>query len=228
MKRMVCIGSILTALLMAATAFATTTDTSARWSAEDVLRAYVLEHYPWKTVEFHDLRLSAEAPETAPVRISVNDNPPGRAVFVLYFSDGSEIKAMVDVRAFESVVIARYPMSKGHMLAGEDLYLANMDTKRLQPGVVRDIESVIGRPLSRSIVVGKPLMEGMIEAHGGALVKKGRKVAMVANSGGLSVTDVGELKEEARVGTSVKVRNLGSDKVITGVLVNEDTVEVGF
>lgn len=230
MRRTALIGLTLAALLMAGapTAFAVTSAAPATWSVEDVLRAYVLEHYPWKTVEFHDLKLSAEAPKKAPVRVRVDDDPPGRTVFGLIFNDGSEIKAAVEVRAFESVVVARYPMSKGHILAEEDLYVTGMDTKRLQPGVVRDLESVIGKPLSRPVVVGRPLMEVMIVARGGALVKKGSRVIMVAKSGGLSVTDAGELKEEARVGTSVKVRNLGSDKVITGVLVNEDTVEVGF
>lgn len=210
--------------LMASACFAETP----KWSPEEVLRAYILSHYPWQDVQLINVKLNAAAPVEAPSRIAVENNPPGRTTFVLYFDNGPEIKASVEVRAIETVVLPRYPMLKGHVLEAADLYTTGIDIAKLQAGVVRDAKRAVGRQLARTIGPGKPLTEDMLGAASGEIVKKGSKVALVAMDDSLKVTVLGELKEEGYVGKTVKVRNLSSDKVVTGVLIDEDTVKVGF
>lgn len=199
-----------------------------KWSVEEVLRAYLLENYPWHDVEVQNVKLSAMAPAEAPSRIAVESETPGRASFVLYFEHAAELRATAEVRAFETVLIPRYPMSKGHLIAEDELYASSADVLKLPPGTIHDASQVIGKPLSRPIGAGRPLTDDMIGTPARDIVKRGCKVLIVASTDGLTVTAAGVLRENGKIGSTVKVQNLSSDRVITGVLVDGGTVKVVF
>ena len=60
------------------------------------------------------------------------------------------------------------------------------------------------------------------------LVKKGNTVKLVAEQGILSVTTYGKAKNDAVFGEMVKVENLKSKKIVTGVVMDAFTVNVLF
>jgi flagella basal body P-ring formation protein FlgA len=53
-------------------------------------------------------------------------------------------------------------------------------------------------------------------------------VTLLAVSASFSITTYGELKSDSAVGGHVKVLNLQSKKIVSGLLIDENTVKVDF
>jgi flagella basal body P-ring formation protein FlgA len=192
----------------------------------EILRAYVLEHRPWTDVEVRILSLSAKPPEGAPRRIVVEKGLPGRTVFSMNYGNGTAVTATADVAAFDEVVVSARPLSKDHPLGEEDVCLARMELGRIPPGAVRDPREVVGKSLTRSVGANLPIVDRYVARS--TLVKRGRKVILLIETAGMRISTTGETRENAYLNTSVKAVNLASNKTVTGILVDENTVRVGY
>jgi flagella basal body P-ring formation protein FlgA len=199
---------------------------SASWSVEASLTAYLKDHYPWAEVDISELRLSAAQPAEEPSLITVEKTPPGNAAFRLDFPKHKSIHATAYVKVYERVIMSRGACRKGYVLKPEDLYPTLMESGQIPKGAVRDEDSVIGKPLVRSIVPNTAIIEDMVSKT--PLVKRGHKVVLCIEAAGFSIKTLGEIKQDAAVGDYVKAVNLNSKRVITGLLEDENTVRVEF
>jgi flagella basal body P-ring formation protein FlgA len=80
--------------------------------------------------------------------------------------------------------------------------------------------------LARSIVANVPVVDTMVSDK--STVKRGHKVTLVIESPSFIITTLGEIKENSSVGSHVKAVNLASKKVISGILMDGNTVKVEF
>jgi flagella basal body P-ring formation protein FlgA len=199
---------------------------AAPWSPEATLKTYLKTHYPWAEVDISDLRLGAEKPAEEPTSVTVEKTPPGNAVFRLDFRGRKSIRATAFVRVYERVVMSRGAFRKGYVLKQDDLYSTLMESGHMPKSVVREEGRVIGKPLVRSILPNAPITEDMVSET--PLVKRGHKVVLSVEASGFSMRTMGETRQDASVGEYVKVVNLNSKKVITGLLVDENTVQVEY
>jgi flagella basal body P-ring formation protein FlgA len=190
------------------------------------LRNYLKENYPWAETEIHELLVNQDFPEEAPERIMVKKGPPGRTIFVLGYKDGRSIPVNALVKAFDWVVMTRRAFKKGYTLQDEDLFMTLMDVSHLPKGAIQEADKAVGKSLTRSTTTNMPVVDSMI--HESLPVKRGKRVILVAESLGFTITAVGEIKETSEVGRPVKAINLSSRKIVIGTLVDEDTVKVGF
>jgi flagella basal body P-ring formation protein FlgA len=97
---------------------------------------------------------------------------------------------------------------------------------RIPAGAIRDSKDAVGKVVNRSIGQNLPVLERDLASSG--IVKRGRMVTIVAESGGVRVTTPGETRENAYIDAAVKVTNLASKKTVTGILIDENTVRVSF
>lgn len=199
---------------------------SATASVEDRLKEFLKENYPWTDIEVRELTLNAEPPDQDPWKIMVERGLPGKTVFSLEFGNGKRITATADVRVFDTVVLGRRAFRKGYVMGKDDLYVTLMEVGRIPKGAVRDPESVINRPLARSIIANAPIVDTMIGSR--QQVRRGQRVLLVAGAEGFNITTLGEMRESASVGNYVKVVNTASKKTVTGLLIDENTVRVEF
>ncbi len=200
------------------------TDTSQVLST--ALRNYLKENYPWAETEIHELFVNQDLPEEVPERIIVKKGPPGRTVFALEYRNGRSITATAVVRAFDWVVMTRRAYKKGYSLQREDLFMTLMDVSHLPRGVIQETDQAIGKSLTRATLAHMPLVDSMVRES--VLVKRGKRVTLIAESPGFTITTHGELKENSEVGSTVKAMNLCSRKTVIGMLVDESTVKVDF
>jgi len=196
------------------------------WNPEAVLKAHLKENYPWADIEIDDLLISDKLPDEQPSKIVVEKGPPGKTAFTMEFRNGMKITATGSVKAFDWIVMSARAFRKGHNLQRDDVFPKLMDITRIPKGAIRSAEQMIGKPLTRSIVANVPLVDTMIAVV--PVVKKGRKVTLVIESPSFIITALGEIKENSSVGSSVKAVNLASKKIISGLLLNENTVKVEF
>jgi len=193
---------------------------------EVILKKHLKEHYPWADVEVSGLKLSNEAPDDTPTAITVEKTPPGRTVFHLEYRGNRGITATAAVKAFDRIIMSRGAFRKGYTLARDDVYSTLMDITRVPKGAVRNEELVIGKPLMCSIIANAPLTDTMVSD--GPMVKRGRKIMLLAAGSGITIKAPGEIKQDAVVGDYVRAMNLLSKQIITGLLVDVNTVRVEF
>jgi flagella basal body P-ring formation protein FlgA len=198
----------------------------APWSPEAVLKNFLRQHYPWADVDIRDLQLSAAAPSSAPVAVSVEKTPPGRSIFRFEFKGGRSVLASATIKAFDRVFMSRSSFPKGYILQQDDLYPTLMESGRIPRGALRTEEQAVGKPLLRSVVSNVPLTSAMVSET--ALVKRGRRVSLVVESDAFIIRTAGVIKRDAAVGEYVKVENTLSRRTITGLLVDENTVRVEY
>jgi flagella basal body P-ring formation protein FlgA len=197
------------------------------WDIKDVLKTYIKDNYPWANVEINEIQVSGEIPDAPPKSITVEKSPPGKTVFKLEFKNGEKTIVSTYIKAFDWVVMSRKALKKGHTLREEDLYLTTIDINRIPKGaILEDYQQVIGKQLVRSIVANTPILEEMLEEK--TKIKKGHRVTLLASSPNLTVSAIGELKEDGYIGNYVRVINLSSKKIVQGVLIDENTVKVEY
>lgn len=192
----------------------------------DILKTYIKGNYPWTEIDVSAVVLSAEMPEMLPENIMVVRGLPGRAVFQLEFKGSKKITVTAEVKAFDRVVMSRRALNKGYQLREDDTYTTLMDIRRIPKGAVKDGDSITGRELKRPIPANTPLVDSLVSET--PMLRKGHRVVLKIEAPGLNVSAIGEIKENSYVGNYVKVVNVASKKIITGLLTDENTVKVVF
>ena len=194
------------------------------WTPEAVLEAYIAENYPWGEIEIRNLRVIGEFKENAPDSIIVEKGPIGKAIFSFMYQSGAKVTVKAYVRAFEQVIKSKRPFRKGHVIERDDIYTERMDIRRMPSGAVGKPELLIGKSLRRTIIANIPIVEDMVEHS--QLVKRGKSVILLIENRGLKITAAGKIKEKGYVGSSVRAVNMSSQKEVTGVLIDKNTVKV--
>lgn len=199
---------------------------AAKWQAEQLLSRYLETEYPWEEIHVTNARIYGNAPDEFPKDIYVEKGPLGNAVFAFIFSDGRKVSVKAHVKAFAKVVKSKRPFMKGHSISDDDIYISKMEVKKIPKGSVRDSADINGKTLRRSVAANVPIVEKMIERS--KPVKRGKMVMIVVKEGVLNIKLPGKLKKNSYVGMYVTVINLTSKKEVTGLLVDENTVEVSL
>jgi flagella basal body P-ring formation protein FlgA len=199
---------------------------AATWSPEAEIAAYLKANFPWAETDISDVRMSAEAPAKRPTAIIVEKAPPGRSVFRFDFQGKAGLTVTASIKTFDQVLMSRGAFGKSYVLKQDDVYATLMESSRIPKGAFREQNQAIGKPLVRAIVQNKPITDAMISST--PLVKRGRRVMLYVESPGFSIRTMGETKNDAAVGQYVKATNLGSNKIVTGQLLDENTVRVEY
>ena len=142
----------------------------------------------------------------------------------MVFKNKEKLTVKATVKALDWVVKSRRPFKRGHRIERDDIYLTKMDVTKIPKSAVRSVEDIDGKLLKRSVLTNKPITEDMVET--GTRVQRGKKVTILILSDGFKITAQGKLKERGHIGLPIKVMNLSSRKVVKGILVDENTVQV--
>jgi flagella basal body P-ring formation protein FlgA len=158
--------------------------------------------------------------------IMIEKGPPGKTIFVLEFEDDKKITATADIKAYDHILVSRRAFKKGYYLQKDDVYTMLMDVQKIPNNALKgkDIGKVVGKQLLRSIIANMPLSSGMVSET--PIVKRGQRVILLVESEGLKITAIGEMKKDSAVGKYAKVINLASKKIVTGLLINKNTVKM--
>lgn len=198
-------------------------------TVEDKIRAALGE-----TVEIASLRvpsvpdLRVPAGAAVEVRIDVRDAADGAASAEVVIRDGETLvrsqKIAVKVDAVGEVLTAVGELPKGHVVSAEDVQRVRLPRSRIAADAVRSLAEVEGGTLKRPVGPGEPLTRRYVELP--PVVSRGDRVTMIARSGGIRITAIGEALGTARQGEPVRVRNIDSLKIISGRAVAAQTVEM--
>lgn len=196
------------------------------WNLKDVLLNYLKSNYPWRKIELSDFSINGRLLDEPPVNIILEKGPPGNTKFKMEFRNGEYVSGTANVKVFEEVIFSKKAFKKGQCLQREDLYEKTVEITRIPTGAMNNIDNVAGKTLTRSIIANVPITEYMLAST--PILKRGHKVNIIIESPSFIITTLGELKDNAYIGDTVKVVNTASKKIISGLLVDENTVRVSF
>jgi flagellar basal body P-ring formation protein FlgA len=169
-------------------------------------------------------------------RITFKITPPpnrdllGKIPFSVHFDVNGKfykrVWATATVQLMAEVVITKKPVGRHKPITEDDIELLKMDLAKLPTGVLTDLEAVLGKRTKRSIGAKTVLRADLVEFP--PLVKRGDVVVLVAESSGLKITALGEVKKKGRLGENIPVMNYDSKKILYGRVMDSSTVKVEF
>ena len=148
---------------------------------------------------------------------------------VLFNVNGSfqkKISVTVDIEMLMEVVVSKRPLGKYKIITEDDICLQKKDMSNLPSNIITNSEDVVGKRTRRAIDAKTVLRTDLIEFP--PLVRRGDIVSIIAESDGLIITTLGEVKEKGRMGQRIRVINLDSKKGIYARVLDSNTVGVDF
>jgi flagella basal body P-ring formation protein FlgA len=140
-------------------------------------------------------------------------------------SEDLRFKVRATVDHWSTVAVATRPLKRGDVVRGSDVELRPMKQHGARRDVVENLGDLVGRQLTRD--VGEAEIFSVHAVIIPPVVARGTKVTMVYRHGRLEATASGIALESGPAGAEIKVRNDGSQRVVSAVVVEAGLVEVG-
>jgi flagella basal body P-ring formation protein FlgA len=165
---------------------------------------------------------------TYTVKPSRDSDMMGKIPFTVNFDvDGKFYKrvwATATIEVFTNVVLTKRPLGRHRPITEDDIEIQKMDLAQLPADVITDPEMILGQRTRRAIGSKTVLRSSIVEFP--PLLKRGDVVVIVAESGGLKITALGQVKKKGRLGERIPVINFDSKKVLYARVVDANTVKV--
>ncbi len=163
---------------------------------------------------------------SAPRNSSLTGSVPHSVVLKVNedFERRVNLTAVVEVRV--KAVVSSRPLGRYKPIEESDIELRDVDLAGLPADFISDPEAVIGKRTRRAVDARAILRPDLVELP--PVVKRGDRVQIVAETAGMRITAVGEVKQKGCVGERIPVVNLGSNKVIQARVVDGQTVRIEF
>jgi len=130
------------------------------------------------------------------------------------------------VKLYRPVVIALQPLLRGTLLDNSNVALVERDVGSLNQGYLTSLDTVLGAKLKRQVMSDQPLAPAFLEQA--ELVHKGEQVVINARTSSFNIRMQGEALSDGAKDEEIRIRNLSSNRVIRGRVVDQGQVEVAL
>ncbi len=120
----------------------------------------------------------------------------------------------IDLQLFGEVAISRRPLPRGAVLSAADLQLARRNLANLPGGYFTDPSELVGMQLRRPLAGNSVLSPNSVVPP--KVVRRGERVALILDTGAVSVRMRGTALADAARGERVAARNASSGRVVEG------------
>jgi len=166
-----------------------------------------------------EIQLEVEPFDTSnPRRLGFN----GRAISL----DGSDSRFTIEAEIDEwrDVPVAKRPISKGQIVMPEDVMRARLNLAAIARDAEREENSIVGMQATRNIGYGEVFSTNKLFSP--PLINAGSRVNMICRGNSFEATASGMALDAGALGQKIRVRNEASKKIVTGVIVSGELVEV--
>jgi flagella basal body P-ring formation protein FlgA len=136
------------------------------------------------------------------------------------------VQVLADVTAMIDAVVPGRFLRTDEVIEAGDLKTARTRVYQVNHPFVTDQSEVIGRSATRPLPPDAPLRSAFVKLP--LVVKKGDRVLIQAQRGGLSIRAYGITKSSGQVGQSIMVANLDSGRELRATVVAPSIVQVEF
>jgi flagella basal body P-ring formation protein FlgA len=137
-----------------------------------------------------------------------------------------KVWATVNIEVLTEMVVTKRPLRRYQVITDDDIQLKELDLAKVKSNAVTNYEEVLGKRTKRAIKANMVLRTDHLELP--PLVKRGDVVSIIAESDGLRITALGEVKKRGCRGERIRVVNLDSKKGIYARVLDSNRVKVDF
>jgi len=134
--------------------------------------------------------------------------------------------ATVTIEVLAEVVVTKKPLGRHKPITEDDIMLLKVDLAKVPSDVITDPEAVLGKRTRRAIGSKTVLRANLVEFP--PLVRRGDVVVIVAETQGIKITALGQVKKKGALGDRIPVINFESKKVLYARVVDSNTVKIDF
>ena len=204
---------------------------------EDIVMDFLNAKVPWdknrvkiKLVQISNSLMLPNMPYSYKV-VPPNDTRylgmvPLNVVFDVQGQPSKKAWATVKIEVETDVIVVNKPLNRNQAIEKDDVNVISMDMADLPSNYISRLEDVVGKKTLRVMNPKEVFRTDIVELP--PMVKRKDRVSIVAESGNLRITAVGEVKESGGTGDRVKVVNLSSNKEIFARVLDSKTVRVEF
>jgi flagella basal body P-ring formation protein FlgA len=171
-----------------------------------------------------------QIPAGATLGVSVDRAPKGgRTVSTtLRVLDGQVAirtqQVVVQIDPLTQTWVLRGDIGRGQPVTSGDLVSVMRPASEQPADAIRDPAELIAATARRDLTGGEALVRRALEVQ--PMVPRGQRVTMVAIGRGIRVSAVGEALAAGRQGDTIRIKNLDSNKVVTGRVSGPQTVQL--
>jgi len=171
---------------------------------------------PGRSIELHVITSSTE-------------DGPGRRMFRVVATSGKSrktIQVVAEVTAMIDAVVPNRFLKADELIDVGDIKTVQMRVHQVNHPFITQESEVIGMSAARPLPPDVPLRQAFVRLP--LAVKKGDRVLIEAQRGGLSIRTYGITKSSGQVGQTITVSNLDSGRELTAKVVGPSLVQVEF
>lgn len=160
---------------------------------------------------------------------SPTEEGPGRRMFRLAIMDGKSqktIQVVADITAMIDAVVPNRFLKADELIDVGDIKTVRMRVHQINHPFLTNESDVIGMSAARPLPPDVPLRSAFVRLP--LAVKKGDRVLIEVQRGGLSIRTYGITKSSGQVGQTITVSNLDSGRELTAKVVGPSLVQVEF
>jgi flagella basal body P-ring formation protein FlgA len=124
------------------------------------------------------------------------------------------------------IYVLNHSGKKGDMIRAESVTARETQFNEKKPGYPSTLDDIIGRTLKKDVAGGTVISYSIIDDP--IIIQRGEVIDIVAESKKLFVQTKGKALEKGRMGDSIRVKNMSSNREIVGKVVSEDRILVSF
>lgn len=128
------------------------------------------------------------------------------------------------ITLFDSVVVAKKTMRKGHLIQHNDVHLMKKKITHLNSLHLSDptlaINLVLKKTLSKGDIINANTLSKPI------LINRGDQVSILASNNGFTISMKGTALKKGSLGDKIRVKNTRTKKIIQAVVTDKTTVKV--
>ncbi|MDR1085462.1 MAG: flagellar basal body P-ring formation chaperone FlgA [Deltaproteobacteria bacterium] len=200
-----------------------------------IILEYLARSEPYISGQYELVSLTAGTPPVMPPGqaeyrfVPLPSSNPGYLTGTIYFSlngkDAARLRITAQIDLQMPALVAARDLPRGQILSEGDLTESVVSYSQSK-GALKEAAQAEGQTLRVSLRAGSPVRDRDLVKT--SMVKKGETVTIIAQSGGLKVTALGQAKQDGALGQTIAVINQDSKKTISGKVIGPGMVEVVF
>jgi flagella basal body P-ring formation protein FlgA len=153
----------------------------------------------------------------------------GEMTFIVRISDGRQQRQATihgRVEIMRDVVVSGRPLARDTVIIADDVRIKKKWVRHLDPDLLSSPENAIGKRVLIAVRGGAELKSQMLKEP--VIVRKGKTVRINLERGSMILTTMGISEEDGSVGSTIRVRNMSSNRMVYAKVTGEDTVRIDY
>lgn len=132
----------------------------------------------------------------------------------------------VSVKNFKKIAVLKHAVVRNTLLTEEDISFQKTNINQLTSGYFENIKDLKDKVLSQNLSKGTILTRHMVKSP--MAIKRGQVVTLIAKNAVIEVRMEGKAMSKGAIGERIKVKNLKTNRIVEGVVMDKHLINVNL